>query len=556
MNLRLISGTLGYNRPIKSEPLIEQKTNAVSNHALKFAGKSTFASRVERDEFFANELNTVLDFYKNIPGMAKFVMPKETKKLFEDLLSHKDYADESIEDRSDADVIGQWAGRLRRDAVINAGASEEGLRQANLKHARSLGLNVSDDISADELSGIQGQYASHRYHEKYGHNYGVGKLSEKAMDDGQTLLKDGIIILAKSIQFCKSDPQMKQIIDRHQLFTNPSPANLENAMKDWNALFETVEDQTQLRFSGRTPLYGKSRADQRQIRGVIALSIVGSALVAAIPGFGPYFHKEFNKTRVFPHLMNGYKLNFKHSPIKDELKKIEGFTQTTMATEKAASTAAGAWAATHGALGTLIGWFPFLGPLAALPAAATGVAINAVVTSIGAVMAQSWVMGVAGYKMSGYSNTLYDAIEDYPQVKVKMPHGNKLLSPIEVEAALEKDPQLRSYVGDYRTNKVQQYAASDLMKHYENPATSFRGASWLFSKPAPKKEDLFHVKEKIDGAKEPTKFFRHVYHINKVLNPDFKITVPYDFSKNLFYKPIVTLLGQGGDFFEDNDDNK
>lgn len=497
---------------------------STQRQGLLFAGPAdTFQKRLERDELaFSTDLKTVLDFYESLPFKTVF-QSKENRERLERLMIQKEHATYSQKVLKRAANGGTFMKRLFQESWKEKGISEEKQKAIFKKSVETEGLSIEPDTSIDDMAKLLGQYYSHEANEAVGNNYGVGELSEQAKDDAQKILHSGVGSLAKSIRFIKNDLDMARIVQNRQLLTNPTPANLEAALDDWSSLFqEGTSARSTVQFGARTSKYGKPRHNKRETAGIIALSILGGTLISLIPIAGYYANNLMHKKYTFDKLTTAYKLNLPSPPLEKDIKKVQNFVQTTQRIEKASNTII------TGTAGSL--------------SAGLSLPLTMALGAFSGLISEAYGLRYAAREMAKYSQNLYDALEDYPNVKI----GNKVHTPSEVYDTLKSfDSKKGTSEADiYETFKSQSYGKDDLEQVYNNNLRDKKNTR------------IFTKKSDIDQKTEVTPLFRHILHLQKQINTEhFKIDLPLKFlSEHKGVFKFLKVLSTDDDGFDDDGD--
>lgn len=489
-------------KPSGLEANYHNKQVAKSN--IHFSGSTdTFQSRLNRDNLiFSEDLKTVLDFYENLPFKTIF-QSKESRKKIENLLTQKNHAEYSRKNLDYTAVSGEFMDDLLEAQFEDLGLSETDRRELYENTLNERGVEHQPDHTMKELARLISQFYGHEYDEERQNTYGVGKTSAQAQEDAQELVHSGIGLMARSIKFIQNDREMATIVRRNQLLTNPSEAGFQRAMEEWDNIFDVGGSATHsVRFGQRTSSYGKMRGSKRKVLGIIALATLWSGYYSAWPVSGFSLLNSYNKYDVLPKLSAALMLNLKHDDIDKEKKKFEGYAKSVTIVEKTLS---------HSAF--VASWFgpgtQFIAPfIPSLVGMATEMPL----------LASIW------YKMADYSKKLYDAVEDYPNIKI----NGKLINSDSVESTLSSKGRSDLF-SQYKKYKNSEYSKADLERFYKSDLSK-------------EQDHIFHTKRE-DKSRDTSPLFRHIFHLHKEMNPDFKISGLPDISRNALVQMALKLFG-------------
>lgn len=487
----------------------------VNQQHIRFSGPSdTFQRRLNRDELiFSEDLKTVLDFYEGLPFKTIFQSKGDRKKI-ENLLTQRDHAKYSRKNLDYTAASGEFMDDLLEAQFEDLGLSETDRRGVYENTLKDKGLDPKPEATMKELAQLISQFYGHEYDEERQNNYGIGKSSDQAHEDATALIHSGIGLMARSIKFIRNDRDMANIIRRNQLLTNPSEAGFQRAMDEWDNLFDSGGFTTHsVHFGQRTSSYGKIRGSKRKVLGIIALATLWSGYYSSWPVSGFSLQNSYNKYDVLPKLSAALMLNLKHDEIEKEKKKFEGYAKSVTLVEKALS---------HAVAGGY--WFgPGTQALAAITPGLVGMAAEV------PLLASIW------YKMGGYSKKLYDAVEDYPNVKI---NGN-LVNSDSVESTLSNKGRA-DLSSQYKKYKNNGYSKADLERFYKSDLSK-------------EQDHIFHTKRE-DKSRDTSPLFRHIFHLHKEMNPDFKISGLPDISRNALAQQVLRLFGDFDNHDKDSSD--
>lgn len=477
------------------------KTTFTHKENVQFSGTSdTFKKRIERDNLvFSNDLKTVFDFYESLPFKTLF-QSREDRERIERFMVQKDHADYSRRVLEQSSSGGSFMGRLFQERWNETGLPEEDQKAIWQNSLAAEGLSAHPNATKEDIARLLGQYYSHEADEAVGNNYGVGELSDEAKEDAQKILHSGVAIIANSIQFIQNDPDMARIVRNRQLLTNPTPENIVGALNDWTSLFESSQinenNGGNVHFGARTSYYGKNRHNKRETGGIIALSIVGATIASTIPAVGYALNNWMNNSYTMKGLYNAYKLNLCSNTIEEDAKKVRNFVQTVQRIDKAANFVA-----------TVVPGSITLG---------LSVPVTVGIGALSGLVAEAYSLKHAAREMAKYSINLYDAIEDYPNVKI----GNKVHTSGEVDEILKKfdTKNKTSNFDQYLRFKNEYFKSKDLENTYKKSFQT-KGAAQIFTR-----------KREIDNKTEETPLLRHIVHLQKEINPEsLKMKLPLKF---------------------------